>query len=248
MATALKSVDIPITYKRKIFSSTCETYPGTFAVDFVTPSTEPAPSVDTSLPPRTTYWDDAEFETLGSMVDKPMLVLLHGLAGGSNELYIRSVLKLLCLDHPHRWDACVVNARGCAMSRITSGVLFNARATWDIKQFAQFAREKWPRRKLFACGFSLGANILVNYLAEEGVSSPVDAAIVISNPWNLDISNAILKSSWLGLHLYMRVMGMSMRSLWQRHEEDILKETKNIDVEKVRNLKYLYEFDRYAAV
>ena len=56
----------------------------------------------------------------------------------------------------------VVNARGCAMSRITSGVLFNARATWDIKQFAQFAREKWPRRKLFACGFSLGANILVN--------------------------------------------------------------------------------------
>ena len=41
---------------------------------------------------------------------------------------------------------------------------------------------------------------------------------------------------------------MSMRSLWQRHEEDILKETKNIDVEKVRNLKYLYEFDRYAAV
>ena len=57
-----------------------------------------------------------------------------------------------------------------------------------------------------------------------------------------------MKSSWLGLHLYMRVMGMSMRSLWQRHEEDILKETKNIDVEKVRNLKYLYEFDRYAAV
>ena len=56
---------------------------------------------------------------------------------------------------------------------------------------------------------------------------------MISNPWNLDISNAILKSSWLGLHLYMRVMGMSMRSLWQRHEEDILKETKNIDVEKV---------------
>ena len=48
------------------------------------------------------------------------------------------------------------------MSKITSGVLYNARATWDVRQLVTWAREKWPRRKLFGCGFSLGANILVN--------------------------------------------------------------------------------------
>ena len=61
-----------------------------------------------------------------------------------------------------RWDALVVNARGCAMSKITTGVLFNARATWDAREVIRWARETWPDRKIFAVGFSLGANILTN--------------------------------------------------------------------------------------
>ena len=93
-----------------------------------------------------------------------MLIVLAGLAGGSNEIYLRSVLMPLCLDPPanERWEACVINARGCALSEITSGVLYNARATWDVRQFVKWARKQWPSRKMFACGFSLGANILVN--------------------------------------------------------------------------------------
>ena len=42
----------------------------------------------------------------------------------------------------------------------------------------------------------------------------------------------------------MRIMGSSMRKLWTRHKDNILKEVKGIDVEKVENLKYLFEFDR----
>jgi predicted alpha/beta-fold hydrolase len=82
-------------------------------------------------------------------------------------------------------------------------------------------------------------------LGEEGVNCPLDAAMVVSNPWNLEISNVFLQSSWLGLNVYMRVMGTSMRGLWARHKDNILKEIKGIDVEKVENLKYLFEFDRY---
>jgi len=67
---------------------------------------------------------------------------------------------------------------------------------------------------------------------------------VVSNPWNLDISNAVLKSTWMGLNIYMKVMGTSMRTLWRAHEKDILKEIGGIDANKVRNVKYLYEFDR----
>lgn len=163
--TAVKPYDIPITYQRKVFDSDCKNYPGTFAVDFVVDPTDPVAPMDETLPPRTTYFEDSFFRALGSDDEKPMLIVLHGLAGGSNEIYLRSLLKLLCLDPPvvEQWEACVVNARGCAMSKISSsGVLYNARATWDIRQFAKWARLKWPRRRLFACGFSLGANILVN--------------------------------------------------------------------------------------
>ncbi|KAL8802893.1 MAG: hypothetical protein Q9182_003509 [Xanthomendoza sp. 2 TL-2023] len=100
-----------------------------------------------------------ELKTLGADDDKPMLVTLHGLSGGSHEVYLRHVLEPLFKDG---WEACVVNARGCAQSKITSDFLFNARATWDVRQVVKWLREVFPRRPLFGMGFSLGANILVN--------------------------------------------------------------------------------------
>lgn len=115
---------------------------------------------DETLPPRTTYYSEADFENLGGKDDtKPMLIMLHGLSGGSHEIYLRHVLKPL---QEAGWEACVVNSRGCAMSEVTSGVLYNARATWDVRQVVKWCRERWPNRKLFGMGFSLGANILVN--------------------------------------------------------------------------------------
>lgn len=162
--TALKGLDIPITYKRRIFESTSTIYPGSFAVDFVTPTPTIPEGPDPALPERTTNYTSSAFDLLGSDDERPMLVLLHGLSGGSHEIYLRHVLRPLCLDaeEEDRWEACVINSRGCAQSKITSGHLYNARSTWDVRQVVAWIREKWPRRKLFGIGFSMGANILTN--------------------------------------------------------------------------------------
>lgn len=42
---------------------------------------------------------------------------------------------------------------------------------------------------LLAAGWSLGANIMVRYLGEEGGKTPVHAAVSLCNPFNLTISN-----------------------------------------------------------
>jgi len=45
---------------------------------------------------------------------------------------------------------------------------------------------KWyPNSKIMAVGFSLGANLLVNYLGEEGEYTPLTAAASLCNPHNL---------------------------------------------------------------
>jgi uncharacterized protein len=126
--TVMKGYDVPIYYKRKIFEAENSVYQGIFAVDFVVPASS---AKDETLPPRTVYYSDQELGEIGSLDTKPMLVALHGLSGGSYELYLRTVLAPLV---DAGWEACVVNARGCANSKITTGVLFNARATWDIRQ------------------------------------------------------------------------------------------------------------------
>ena len=168
--TAIKSYDIPVFYKRHVFDAEEQVYAGTFAVDFAVAEYE---GKNESLPPRTTYYTKPEIEALGSNDHPPMLVVLHGLTGGSHEIYLRSVLKPML---EAGWEACVVNSRGCAKSKITSGILYNARATWDFRQTIKWLRQRFPNRPLFGLGFSLGANMLVN-VRTLGVS--IDACILI---------------------------------------------------------------------
>ncbi|KAF6241515.1 hypothetical protein HO173_000225 [Letharia columbiana] len=235
--TAVKSQDIPIYYKRRLFSAEEPQFAGTFAVDF---AVNPYEGTDESLPPRTTYYNDGEFEEIGSMDTKPMLVTLHGLSGGSHEIYLRHVLRPIV---DAGWEACVVNSRGCAKSKITTGVLYNARATWDVRQVVKWLRRTFPNRPLFGIGYSLGANILVNYLGEEGESCMLNAAVICSNPWNLEAGNLALQRTWLGSEVYSKTMGTSMKKLFEDHVDAISKNPR-VDIEKVRNITYLYEFDR----
>ena len=137
-------------YKRRIFNAEDSRYEGTFTVDFAVPEFA---GDEEGLPPRTMYFLENEFAEIGSTDNKPLLVTLHGLSGGSHEVYLRCVLKPLV---DAGWEACVVNSRGCAGSQITSGILFNGRATWDIRQCVRWLKRKFPNRPLFGLGFSLG--------------------------------------------------------------------------------------------
>ncbi|KAF4628071.1 hypothetical protein G7Y89_g10080 [Cudoniella acicularis] len=241
MLTVVKNDGPPIHYKRKVFEHEDPAYAGSFAVDFVVQtSSEP----DESLPIRTTYYSDEEFEGIASLDNRPMLVVLHGLSGGSYEIYLKHVLEpLVDAEGDLQWEACVINSRGCAKHKITSSILYNARATWDSRQTIKWLRKTFPNRPLFGIGFSLGANILVNYIGEEGPHCMLKAAVVCSNPWNLEAGSLALQRTWLGREVYSKTMGSNMKRLIELHHDQVCKNEK-LDFEKIRHIKYLHEFDR----
>ncbi|KAF7562084.1 hypothetical protein G7046_g2047 [Stylonectria norvegica] len=228
MWTATKPAGPPVYYHRKVFEADHKTYQGTFAVDFVV---DPFEDSDPTLGRRTRYMADDDFENMSSDDVKPMLVVMHGLSGGSHEIYLRHAIAPLIGDGG--WEVCVVNSRGCARSKITSGVLYNARATWDVRQTIKWMRAKFPNRPLFGLGFSLGANMLTNYCGEEGPNCILKGAVVCSNPFNLEVSSKILQNSYIG----------ALRELARRHR-DALEKYSKIDMEAVMNVTYLNEFDR----
>ncbi|KAJ6069015.1 alpha/beta fold family hydrolase, partial [Penicillium canescens] len=248
--TVLSPRDIPIHYKRKIFESENRTYHGQFSVDFVVAphrSTVGAQATDTylshnALPPRTSYFTAKEFLNLPSDDRTPMLIVLHGLSGGSYEGYVREFLAPM-VSVSRGWEACVVNARGCAQTEVTSEYLYNARSTWDVRQTICLLRSLFPNRPLFGVGFSIGANILAKYLAEEGSTCLLEAAVLCSNPWNLETSALALKQTWIGLEVYMRTMGTNMRNICMTNIEQLSKNPR-VDVASVKKIIYLHEFDR----
>jgi predicted alpha/beta-fold hydrolase len=245
MYTARPDPGPPIHYKRKVFDSTHSVYPGQFAVDFVVSKEAGESALESSskpstLPERTTNFSASEWDSIASSDTQPMLIALHGLTGGSHEVYLRETLAPLTAAG---WAACVVNGRGCALSTITTPQLFNSRATWDVRQTILTLRELFPNRPFYAIGFSLGANILTNYVGEQGSSCDLRAAVACSNPWNLEICNVELQRTWLGLEVYCKTMGANMKKLFELHKQQILKNEK-IDIREVEKCRYLYEFDR----
>lgn len=48
---------------------------------------------------------------------------------------------------------------------------------------------------------------MVQYCAEEGENCILKAAVVCSNPFNLDCTSKLMQSTWIGKELYLRVMG-----------------------------------------
>ena len=96
----------------------------------------------------------------------PLLLVLHGLTGGSKEAYIRS----LCSHATARggFRAVAVVYRGCGGLALTSPRGYSATLTADVAAAARQARREFPlARATVAVGFSLGAVILCKYLGEQ---------------------------------------------------------------------------------
>ena len=55
--------------------------------------------------------------------------------------------------------------------------------------------------------------MILQYLGEEGDQCLLEAAIVVSNPWSLDVGSLALQRTWLGLNVYSSVMGNNMKQL-----------------------------------
>lgn len=163
------------------------------------------PANSPRLHPRTRFLTEEEHAAKQSdPTTDPLCVVFHGLAGGSHEPLIRNLGQYLKRSTDHNWDVVVVNSRGCCRTKITSGKLFNALSTDDLREVLEELHKRYPNRKIYTVGFSFGAVLLANYLGEAGEQAKelVTAAAMIGCPWDMSESARHLDSSWTGRYLF----------------------------------------------
>ncbi|KAJ7285054.1 AB-hydrolase YheT [Mycena rebaudengoi] len=164
--------------------------------------------------------------------DTPIIVVQHGLTGGaytlqtsfalflyylgSHEPYVRAILAPACTP-VHQgglgYRAVVVNFRGCSGVPLTSQKFYTAAQTDDLRQALIFVSKLYPKAPLLGLGFSIGANVMIRYLAEEGENSQLSSACVLGCPWDLQTNN----ERTLGKRLYLRAMGDNVMQLIRHH-------------------------------
>ncbi|KAF9011215.1 AB-hydrolase YheT [Cyathus striatus] len=152
----------------------------------------------------------------GEMEDNtPILVVAHGLTGGSYESYLRAIVAPAVTPIKE----VVITYRGCSGIPLTSPKLYTAGHTDDFRLCLAYIQHLYPRARLLGVGFSLGANIMTRYLAEEGRNSRLCSAVSLACPWNLESNGQGLTNSFLGKHIYSRGMGTNLQSIVRKHEK-----------------------------
>lgn len=212
---------------------------------------ETLPADSPRLHPRTRFFTDAELKersTHDQTSTDPICVVLHGLAGGSHEPLIRNLGKIL-KDSDVNWDVVVLNARGCCRTKITTGKLYNALSTDDVKDVIEEIQKRYPSRPIYAVGFSFGAVLLSNFLGVMGEEAKklVKAAVVIGCPWDLGASARHLDGTLTGRYLFgpslteflNKLIKSNLKEL-RVHEPEIFSEE---IVNKAKAVKKTFEWD-----
>ena len=108
------------------------------------------------------------------------VLLLHGLSGSSKSPYILRLQKLLS---EHGFTVGALNFRGCSGVLNDTANAYHSGETKDLDTIYRLIASRFE--SLSIVGFSLGGNMLLKWLGEQGSSVRLAAAVAVSVPYEL---------------------------------------------------------------
>jgi len=184
-------------------------------------------------------------KTAENEADRPILVICHGVNGGSNENYIRHFGRALMLDPMMCGCRVIVMvSRGlCGVPMITPRP-YNAGYTEDIREVLNHLHERFPKAPLMLAGFSLGANLVSRYVCEEKGHAPIVAALAVNNPFDLQGSTIDMeqRQGFFGRYFSANIAKGLIRYT-KKNEAAFKQSPYNLDFNAIYSAKLCSEFD-----
>lgn len=170
--------------------------------------------------------------------DAPLVVLFHGLEGCSASHYAVSFM-----DHARRfgWRGVVVHFRGCSGQDNRLARSYHSGDSGEIRWILRRLKENNPATSLYAVGVSLGGNVLLKWLGEEGehARKVIVKAAAISVPLDLAAAAGVLDRGF-AKHIYTRHF---LRTLKEKSLAKIALHKLAIDRRALRAASTFREFD-----
>lgn len=179
--------------------------------------------------------DGYTWETLGD--GKPIVIMLHGLEGNARSGPACGIYRYLA----ERGVRCVgMNLRSCSGVINRTAQLYHAGATGDLGLVHQELRRRFPDVPMGIVAISLGANILLKYLGENGeaMRGKLSAAVAISPPFDLLAGAAIMERGW-GLFYTTRMLPSLQQKI--KDLEPVIGD--KVDVSSVMKMRTFRQFD-----
>lgn len=128
---------------------------------------------------------DGDFVDLGwagAAPGAPLALLVHGLTGGFESKYLRGAAQRLIAVG---WRIAALQLRGGGAQPNRLPRAYHHGDTADLRFVLQLLRARHPHDVLAAVGWSLGGNVVLKYLGEEGENALPNLAFAASVPFSL---------------------------------------------------------------
>lgn len=130
----------------------------------------------------------------------PVAVLLHGLCGSAESPYLVRIAAKLNLVGLRTFR---VDLRGCGAGHGLAVHPYHAGRSDDLAAVVEFVAAACPGSSIVIAGFSLGGNILLKWLGEQGGTSTTAAVVraaAVNPPVDLQMCTEHLATFWGGLY------------------------------------------------
>lgn len=134
--------------------------------------------------------------------DVPLVIICHGLQANSDSPLVKDMTEAFL--NVGMGVACI-NCRGCSGEVSRTPRSYHLGFTEDLEQLVSFVSSKYPGKRIYLSGFSLGANVVTKFLGDLGDDAfkyNIGGAAVNALPFEVAKSTANLNEPGLTKSLY----------------------------------------------
>ena len=144
--------------------------------------------------------------------DAPTFLLLHGLEGSLRSHYATGVLRAA---QRHGWQANLLVFRTCNGELNRAPRSYHSGETTDLDFVVSRLHDERPQAPIILAGVSLGANVLLKWLGEQGPSAVgrIAAATAVSTPFDLARSCAHIETGFSRFYAWNFLRSLKRKAL-----------------------------------
>lgn len=185
--------------------------------------------------------DFIDIDWLDGPTSAPLVILFHGLEGGSKSHYVLSIMDTLQKEN---WRGAVIHFRGCSGLPNRLARAYHAgdsdEINWMLHRIFWESKLLDSKIPLYTIGVSLGGNALLKWLGEQAKEAGqiVTAAAAISVPLDLAAAGAALDTGFNQFYTRHFLSTLKYKALEKLDHFPGL-----LDARAIAACKTLYEFD-----
>jgi predicted alpha/beta-fold hydrolase len=183
--------------------------------------------------------DFVDVDWLPGRPDAPLLLVLHGLEGTARSHYVGGLFRLAAA---RGWRAALLYFRSCSGELNRLPRFYHSGDTGDLDHLVRVLADRDTGGRVVAVGISIGGNVLLKWLGEQGEEAPkvLAGAVGISVPFDL-VACARVMDSGLQRRLYTASF---MRSFRQKTRAKALAYPHFVDVRAALRARTFAAYDR----